>query len=121
MTLPLSREMLSAMYDYLRATPPFSRWKLPESGDVVFCVVRDPARLGFYRRDRLGRPEIGISTRGIGHTNNLANTMAHEMIHLYEDAVLGTLYKTKAEHSATFRRKAAQVCKYHGFDPKLFY
>jgi hypothetical protein len=42
------------------------------------------------------------------------------MIHLHED-MIGILYKTKAEHSGYFRRRAASVCKFHGFDPKLFY
>jgi hypothetical protein len=44
--------------------------------------------------------------------------MAHEMVHLHESQVgtgaNGTL------HGASFYRVAAQVCRFHGFDPKLF-
>lgn len=120
MTLPLTPEMLAANYDFLRTTPPYRRWTLPPSSDVKFRVTRDPGRRGHYRRDRYGRSEIAVSGRSIGHTHSLTEIMGHEMIHLHED-ILGILYKTNAEHSGFFRRQAARACKFHGWDPKLFY
>ena len=41
--------------------------------------------------------------------------MAHEMVHAKCDAE-----GVRAEHGAEFKRRAALVCKYHGFDPKTF-
>lgn len=120
MTLTLNREVCAGMYDYLRATAPFSDWNLPDSEDVQFPIIRDPKKRGHYRRDRYDRPEIAISSRSIGHTLSLAMVMGHEMIHFHEDK-LGILYKVKAEHSAYFIKQAAAVCKFHGFDPKLFW
>lgn len=120
MTLPLSKEMLEAAYEFIISTPPFVRWNLPDAQDVIFRVTRDPGRRGHYRRDRYGRKEIAISSAAIGHTHSLMEVMAHEVLHLHEDQ-LGILYKTKAEHSGFFRKQAERICKYHGFDPKLFY
>ncbi len=120
MTLPINREMLEGTYTFLRTTPPFRNWNLPEPEDIQFQVVKDRTRQGFYRRDRHGRPTIYVSIASIGFTSSLIEVMAHEMIHLHED-MLGILYKTTAEHSEAFKRYAVLVCKTHGFDPKLFY
>jgi hypothetical protein len=120
MTLPLTPEILAANYEFLRVTPPFRRYKLPPSSEIIFRVVRDPAKRGHYRRDRYNRPEIVVSSRVIGHTHNLTEVMAHEMGHAIEDLVLGVY--PKCEHTTWFRRNfTPRVCKFHGFDPKLFY
>jgi hypothetical protein len=116
MTLPLTVDMLRAAYDFLDETPPFDRWNLPAGEDVTFRVVRDPAVRGWHRREN-GKHVIAISSNTIGHTINLVATMAHEMIHVHEthSKACGS-----GEHSAAFRRWQGQVCKAHGFDPKLF-
>jgi hypothetical protein len=110
--------MLEAAYELARTTPPFKSWNLPDGEDISFRVTRDPFRRGHYRRDKRGRHEIAVSALSIGYTHNLIETMAHEMIHLHLDLVglAGT-----AEHNAPFKKFAARVCKFHGFDPKLFY
>ncbi len=118
MTLPLNKEMLAAAYDYLRTTPPFAKWNLPEGEDVMFAVVRDPAVRGWYRLDEKSRHSIGISTRCIGRTDSLLVTMAHEMVHLFQrDA---RIESPRAEHNAAFNKLAERVCKRHGWDPLLF-
>lgn len=114
--LPLTPDVLRAAYDYLSETPPFRRWNMPDSEEVRFLVVRDPALRGWYRYQN-GRHTIAISRRCIGHTANLIATMAHEMIHLHEQNARAC---GRGEHGAAFRRWAAQVCKAHGFDPLLF-
>jgi hypothetical protein len=117
MTLPLNHYVLAAAYDYLAATEPFCRWNLPEGEDVAFKVIRDRQRCGSYQR--VGDTHtISISAAAIGHTTSLMQIMAHEMIHLHEEAA-GMV--TPAEHSAAFRKLAAVVCRFHGFDPKMFY
>lgn len=116
MTLPLTAEICRQAYDYLNATPPFSKWNLPHGEDVVFKVVRDPKLRGWYMRD--GKKHvIGISSTTIGRTESLMWTMAHEMIHLHEQhaGACGS-----GMHSKAFVRWSEQVCRVHGFDPKLF-
>lgn len=118
MTLPLNKEMLGAMYSYLSATPPFNKWNLPDAEEIKFTVIRAKGVHGRYVTDRKGWREIQISSASVGYTPSLSETMAHEMIHLFED-VSGPF--NKSEHTEAFRKYAKLVCKYHGFDPKTFY
>lgn len=121
MTLPLTPETLAAAYDYLSATPPFSRWGLPESEDVVFKLNKARLHSGQYQLDGK-RHTITASVHAIAHTQSLIRMMAHEMIHLYLEK-MGWESRNGGEncHNAAFRKFAAQVCKVHGFDPKAFY
>jgi hypothetical protein len=114
MTLPLDPAMLEAAYEYLRTTPPFRRWKLPPGEAIEFHVI---ANQGLRGRcvDNGAHQTIAISLGTIGHTLSLMMAMAHEMIHV-RDNIAGI----RAHHGASFRRGAAEVCRYHGFDPKLF-
>ena len=116
MTLPLNPEILEQAYEYVRATPPFCKWNLPDGEDVVFRVVWDPTRRGWYNKIK-GRHVIAVSSRCTGHTSSLIETMAHEMIHLHQESAG---MENGAQHNAAFLKLAAQVCKVHGFDPKLF-
>lgn len=117
MTLRLTPEMLARCYDFVCSTQPFDKWNMPDSDDIRFFVVKTPTLRGFYRRDANGH-SISISKNVIGHSPSLVAVMAHEMIHLHQ-AILG--WETPgAQHNAAFNRLAASVCKYHGFDPKLF-
>ena len=109
-------EMMAAAYDYLRTTPPFRRWKLPPSESVEFHVTRHLDRTGDCETGPAGNdPVIRISAALIGWTASLMATMAHEMVHIHLDRK-----GVRAHHGADFRRCAAQVCRHHGFDPKLF-
>lgn len=117
MSLPLNPEMLASAYEFLKTTPPFHRWKLPHHSDVTFRVIKDPSLRGWYDIRR-GRHTIGISSNCIGYTYNLMATMAHEMIHLHQSTA--NMETRDVEHNAAFRMLAHRVCKYHGFDPKLF-
>jgi len=114
MTLPLDPAMLGAAYEFLRATPPFRRWKLPPGEAIEFHVTASQGLRG--RCVNSGDHQtIEISLRTIGHTHSLMMAMAHEMIHVRDN-----LAGIRAHHGASFWRGAAQVCRYHGFDPKLF-
>lgn len=105
-------EMLEASYEYLRVSPPFRAWKLPPADDVGFKVTIDKqvqGRCEFWK----GEFTIKVSTRAITRTSGLMELMAHEMVHLH-------LFQRKAKdpigHGREFKRCAARVCKYHGFD-----
>lgn len=121
MTLPLSAEMLEACYDFLCTAPPLSRWNMPPGEDVKFTVGKALDSFAHYQWDG-SRHTITVSANAVAHTITLIEAVAHECIHLH-------LWATDQEskdsgprhHNAAFKRYAAQVCKYHGFDPKAFY
>lgn len=115
MTLHLTPTILQAAYDFLNHTLPFRRWNLPDGEDVKFLVVRDARLRAWYRPDP---HRIAVSSACIGRPNALMEAMAHEMVHLYERHA--GIYREDVEHSLTFKRLAAQVCKVHEFDLKLF-
>jgi len=118
MTLRLTPELLEAAYDLLCHTAPFDRWNLPAGEDVDFKVIRtDDKRGDYFWCAKRKQHVIRISSKCIGTLANLVETMAHEMIHLHEKA---SGFATSAEHSAAFRKLAAQVCKAHRFDPLAF-
>lgn len=120
MTLPLTPEMLTAAYDYLRTTPPFNGWSLPEGDEVKFKVGKFRGKFAAYQWD--GKQHtITMSGAAIGHTCTLLETLAHEMIHLHLEDTGNESRGNENAHNAWFRKFAAQVCKYHGFDPKAFY
>ena len=116
--LPLTPEMLVQAYEYLRASPPFCQWHLPEADEVSFKVLQARDRFGHFRgrherpRRRNGFSEIAISAHLVSSTELLISTMAHEMIHLYQDETGGA----RGHHNPQFRRLAKRVCVLHGFD-----
>lgn len=117
MTLRLTPQVLSGAYTYLRATQPFSRWNLPAAEGVRFRVTK--------AKDYCGQCEvidpgveyrICISSEHYGYHPGLLITMAHEMVHL-------SIFRTgrrDSSHGASFKKRAARVCRIHGFDPKDF-
>jgi hypothetical protein len=116
-TLPLNREILEANYDYLRTTPPFSKWNLPDGEDVQFVITRSRKTMGTHCLFN-GKHIIEISRHLVGYTSTLTVLMAHEMVHAHQK-----MTKTDTpgvEHNAAFRQFGRQVCKYHGFDPHEF-
>ena len=121
MTLPLKPETLEAAYEYLRTTPPFSSWGLPEPDDVLFKVAKTRHKQGWYQWDGKRHTITGSQGR-VGQTITLIALMAHEMIHLHlEEIGMESRSRSNDVHNAAFRSLAAQVCRVHGFDPKAFY
>lgn len=119
MSLPLRPEHLAAAYEFIRSTPPFSSWKLPHSDEVVFTVNRHPGHCGGYFEGPGCRHEITISEVCVGHTDTLIRYMSHEMIHLHQ-AIKGLAPKRNVQHNRDFKRRALAVCKYHGWDERLY-
>jgi len=114
MTLPINPALLRATYDFLRATPPFKSWGLPPGEVVVFRITRSRKTQG----DHLlidGVHTIRVSSVKVGYTPALIALMAHEMVHAVCDRE-----GVRSEHGAAFKKRAAAVCRYHGFDPMEF-
>lgn len=121
MTLPLTSEMLAGAYEYLKATPPFNKWSLPETEEIGFKVSKRSSEFGRYQLVG-GKHTISISSVSVGHTSTLMSVMAHEIIHLHlEESDMESRSASLNTHNAAFRVLSAQVCKSHGFDPKAFY
>lgn len=120
MSLPLTPSRLEAMYDCLRAFPPFSKWGLPEGKDIQqFRVTNHSGQEGHYTR-YIGTNKhiISVSAKRIGHFSSLAQVMAHEMIHLKQG--ISKTETPNATHNAEFWRMAKSVCKRFGWDEKTF-
>ena len=115
MSLPLAPHMLAAAYEYLRSTPPFRGWKLPHADEVKFVVNRHPVNMGTCQGGSTCTIEISSVT--VGHTDTMLRTMAHEMIHLRQ-FLHGE--ENSSQHNADFRHKSVQVCRYHGWDVRVF-
>ncbi|MBI1989542.1 MAG: SprT-like domain-containing protein [Betaproteobacteria bacterium] len=118
--LPLTPDMVAAVYECLRQFPPLSSWKLPPAEEVEFRVNKQPNTMGEYTRyARTVDHIVIVSSLTIGHFATLASVVAHEMVHLKQ--ALDKTEPTRAGgHNAEFRRLAKQVCKIHGWDYKAF-
>ena len=115
MTLHLTPAVIVGCYEFLRATPPFDKWKLPEADDVEFRTISAVRLYGEHQIYTTGEHIIYISHRRVGYTRTLMETMAHEMVHVRQ-AMRGD----RDVHGASFKMMARRVCEYHGFDPMAF-
>jgi len=113
MSITITKDTLMAAYELLRTTPPFLGWKLPDAGEIDFAVLRGRTTYGDCDGETI-RASSGCN----GHLPTLLATVAHEMIHLHQ--MRRRLETPKTEHNADFRKRAARVCRLHGFDPKVF-
>ena len=113
MSITIAKGTLVAAYELLRTTQPFLGWKLPDATEMEFAVLRDRSTFG----DCDGET-IRASSARHGHLPTLLATLAHEMIHLHQ--MRRKLETPNTEHNADFRKRAARVCRLHGFDPKVF-
>jgi len=120
--LRLTPELLEGAYEYLRLSNPFRHWNLPEADQIVFRVMGARDRFGHFRgrhvraRGKDSFSEIAISAGMVHTTDMLMATMAHEMIHLYQDENGAA----RGHHNPEFRRLARRVCAIHGFDLEAF-
>lgn len=110
--LPLTPGHLAAVYDMLRAFPPFCRWNLPPAATIKFRVLKTKAFQAQWWIEG-DRHHIDVSKAAHVRLETVVATMAHEMIHVRQ-----RMHKTetKAEHNANFHRQAKRVCDLLGFD-----
>ena len=108
----VTAQTVQAVYEMLIQLPPFNRWNLPPSKQVVFEVHKDPTCLGEYEPD----PHvIRISEAKNGHLDTVIKTVAHEIIHMRLH-----LKKSKAWdlHDDKFNELSHKIAVQLGFDPK---
>lgn len=112
--MTLTPSKLAAVYDCLRAFPPYRGWRLPESDGVVFGVSLSLDAFGTYERCR-GKPRIEISALMVNDWQTLVETMAHEMIHLRQCRA-----GRAVDHDAEWQRIATRVCREFGWKREGF-
>lgn len=112
--LIITPDNVEAAYNYLKLTDPFIGMRLPESDELGFKIIKDPKTFADFSVDD-GVRIIRVNDQLHGHTATLMATVAHEMIHVYQD-IIGD----RGHHNALFKRVAKRVCQIHGFDPKTF-
>lgn len=117
----LSPEVLRESYNYLKVTPPFRRWKLPDADEISWIVSNTKRVFGEchsvkWKDNRLRKNyHILVSCSLVKTTDQLMQTMAHEMCHIRCEE-LGV----KATHGYEFKRIAKSVCREHGWREELF-
>ena len=112
----ITPEQVAAVYECLRAFPPFSKWKLPPADEVELHIGLQEDAFAHYHRDD-GRHAMTISMLLVKDWQTLVETVAHEMIHLHQ-ARAGT--ETRAEHNREWHRLADTVCKRFGWQRDKF-
>lgn len=111
-------ESVAALYEFFRATPPMTKWSLPEADEVAFNVVEKvDGGVAEYQSYVDDSHRISIAFEPNKDLLNLAMTLSHEMVHLGME-IKGI--SDNAPHGREFRRRARQVCRVHGFDEKAF-
>lgn len=109
MALPLNAEMLAHAFDYLCCCPPFNKMNMPHSEDVKFSIGSRKDRYAHYQMIG-GDHHIVLSSRFVGRHIMLLSTMAHEMVHLYEEV---NCLNGGGIHGPGFQKLADRVCKHH--------
>lgn len=113
----LTPAIMERAYEYLLATPPFNKWRLPMADEIEFFV--DGSGRDYGKFNLFQKPRITMSAKLCRTTGDIVATMAHEMIHLHLDtsAAKG---KEPADHGKKFMAAAAMVCRQHGWDSVVF-
>ena len=109
--IPITEQTIRATYEYLLIFPPFNRWKMIAAEDLTFLVVAFTSEYAQYNPQK---KEFRVSHVNVGKQLTLLKKVAHEMIHVHEDA-LG-IY-TKTHDTPFFLRCRDQVCRHFDFDP----
>ena len=114
--LHLTPQILEQIYELLRVTPPFKRWKLPEPDTLEFRTIKlpDDNHGEMWKR---ANGSLCLTVNPLRHKTLASATMtlAHEMVHLRLEA-----FKSREDHGPRFHKLADQVCRAHGFDRGQF-
>lgn len=119
--LHLTPAMLESAYELLRTTPPFNKWKLPESDAVEFHVKTLSGCVAKYNMlSGDTKHRISLCAESSSSLLDVLEHMAHEMVHLHQRAHSVRSISQSATHGYHFKRLAAQVCRRLAFDPATF-
>ena len=117
--LKLTPDFTRGLYVLLKYGPVFNKMNLPVTPDINFRVTRARDRCGYYQYlSASGKHEIALDQPYCATLEHAVETMAHEMIHLYQS--INKTESRKADHNAEFHRIAKRVCDAYGFPPSRF-
>lgn len=111
--------MLEAAYEYLKTTPPFEKWALPDADDIEFHVGRSRSTSGLMQELPGGKFRVTISSHFVVRSHTLLEVMAHEMCHIKQ----GHNCKGRPGsygHGRDFQKMKRIICREHGFDVGFF-
>lgn len=108
--MQISVDAVVAAYNFLKATPPFRRWGLPDSDDIEFAVTGSRKE---YGAAVWAKRRLYVSARLIGHTDTLLRVLAHEMAHFRADSQGET-----SVHGRLWHQAVRAICREHGWDAK---
>lgn len=123
MSIHITHQLVEQVYDLLRATPPFTRWRLPDPDAVEFHAVSiaGGAQAEHYvladMEKKIEHHVLRVNPKRHHTLHALQMTVAHEMCHMREYQ-LGN--RRRGCHGRVFHKLAAQVCKHHGYDRGQF-
>lgn len=113
----ITPEMVEGAYSFLLTTLPFRNWRMPHPDKIRFRVMVTKERYGHWNGtpegDTVG--ELAVSIGTITSTDLLVATVAHEMIHIHQEAE-----GFRDHHGVHFDRFAKLVCRRHAFDRAEF-
>jgi hypothetical protein len=116
----ITTALLRAVYNWLRLSTPFDALDLPPGSGVEF-FTRMPKNepdttMGAFigASTRVAKPRIWIAAKCHKTYQEVAMTVAHEMIHMALDA------RGDVTHGRRFCAIARVVCDYHGFSYRSF-
>lgn len=113
--LHITPELVENVYELLRMTPPFNRWKLPHADEVKFHIIAPKRYYADHSVELNGTHLIRVSAASVMTLSVLTQVLAHEMIHLKQ-----AMMKARDIHGKTFQKMAMQVCLVHHFDIGTF-
>lgn len=117
--LKLTPDFTRGLYIMLKYGPVFSKMPLPMAAEVAFRVTRAKDRCGYYQyHPATGKHEIALDQPYNDRLEHAVETMAHEMIHLYQS--INKSESRKTDHNAEFHRIAKRVCNAYGFPLSRF-
>lgn len=110
---------MEAAYALLLTLDPFRSYagRVPAADQVRFEVMATTEYQGLWFREA-EEHVLRVSGSRVSTVDRLVRVLAHELIHLIVDHVLGG---ERAEHGTKFRRLAARACRHHRWDEKEFW
>ena len=124
MALPLNPDRLRLAYELLAECPPFDEWNLPHGEDVHFRVSRSRKDYGHHQvtmtDDWRRVHHVVLSSWNVTSLETLMRVMAHEMVHVHEQANNVCSPHESTLHTEAFCLFADQVCKSLGFNRDVF-
>ena len=113
MSMKVTPAAARTMYEFLRTVAPISGWNLPEPEDIKFGIKRwKDGQWGEYEYDGEKRA-IYVNANRIKTPLSLMGTMAHEMIHVYQETAG---FDRDVTHGRAFKLLAQKLTAVLGVD-----